>query len=500
MKKGPPSRAFFHGEMDGSQYHDPMRTLPAPVAKALPLLLAIAAGILLGLPRALPMLAPLQIVGFAAFFLLAHGCKRLRDGVKFGALAGLMAAISALILVHVHFAAALALLLSISFNYALFGGLLLWFLRRGALPSFVAGAGVITLGEWGAAHLFPIFGSAQYTTCPWSDWPGLVRHEAVIGSGGTLFLVALLGAGLAGAVLRKDRGRAMGVLMITGALGAGLGSYARFRVPTHGSGGTLRVAAVIGPAYASPLAAETAYAPLIAEAAKQGAQLVVLPEMAVRGNGTEGTVRVFGDLAKTHRISLVVGLLDHGPGRAVNCALAFGPDGALLATHIKAHHIPFMEHYTRKGDVTAPSLARAPERPPIGLLICQDDNFTDLTNTTVKAGARILAVPTLDWAGVEIAHFTNSRHRALETGTGLVRAAHGGIAAIFAPNGTVLAQRDHLTQGDGIIVADLPLAGAPTPFVRFGDWPLLVLAALAAIGGLMMGHPLKMSTPPPNTA
>src|SRR5688572_18092382 len=121
-----------------------MRTLPPALRQALPLFLALGAGALLGLPRAFPALAPLQIAGFAAFFLLAHGCVKLREAVKFGALAGLVSAITALAFVHVHFTAAAALLVSLTFNHALFGALLLLLLRHGAFGAFVAGAGLIT--------------------------------------------------------------------------------------------------------------------------------------------------------------------------------------------------------------------------------------------------------------------------------------------------------------------------------------------------------------------
>lgn len=442
-----------------------------------PLLLALLAGVLLGLPRALPELAPLQIPGFAAFFLLTRDCVRRREGVKFGALAGLVAAISALLLVRVHLAAALALLLSMSANYALFGLVLLWLGRRhpqNLWRAFAAGAGLIALGEWGFAHLFPVFGTAQYTTCPWSFWPALVRHEAILGSCATLLGTALLGAGLACLTRAAERTRALIGLGMTCALFAGLGWAGRTQWPIasyeHKS---LRVAAVVGPAEISLAEAETTYAPLIAQAAARNARVVVLPEMTVVDDGTDGTLRRFGALATAHRLTVVVGLLDTAQGGSVNKAIAIGPDGRLLATHIKAHHIPFMEQYTQKGD-GSPALADTPGAI-VGMMICQDDNFTDLANATAAGGAQVLAVPTLDWAGVETAHFTNSRHRALETGVGLVRAAHGGIAAIFAPDGSVLAQRNHRREGDGVIVADLPLA-RPSPYVSLGDWGVLLLA------------------------
>ncbi len=454
---------------------------PNQLTKALPLFLGIGTGILLGLPRALPQLAPLQIVGFAAFFLLAHRCRRLREGVGLGALAGLIAAISALLLVRVHATAALALLLSIALNYALFGGLLLWLLRRGALAAFVAGAGLITLGEWSIATFVPLFGSAQYTTCPWSDWPMLARHEAVLGSGGTLWLVALLGASLAGLGLRPHRKQAGLLSLLTCALGLGLNGVGRASVTPAGSA---RVAAVVGPAFmASPSEVEAGYADSIESAIKQGASVMVLPELALISDNPSNDLLYFSALAKRHHLTFVIGTWT----RNINQAVIIDSKGRLLATHTKTHWVPFMEHYAKQGD-GSPTVAQLPNGPRLGLMICQDDNFTDLANATARAGAQMFTVPTLDWSGVELAHFTNARHRALETGVGLVRAAHGGIAAIFAPDGTVLAKRNHLTQGNGVIVADLPLAGAPTPFVKWGNGPLLVLAGFSVVGGWVMGR------------
>jgi predicted amidohydrolase len=225
---------------------------------------------------------------------------------------------------------------------------------------------------------------------------------------------------------------------------------------------------------------------LVEQAAKQGAQLVVLPEMAVVDRDTADTAKVFGAMAKEHHITLVVGLLVDAPGRLVNCALAFGPDGALLATHTKTHAIPFMEHYTELGRADAPTVARGNDLAA-GILICQDDNFTDSANACAKAGAQVLAVPTLDWPGVETAHFTNSRHRALETGLPLVRAAHGGISAIFDADGTLLARRDHAKEGDGIIVANPHRGGlSVTPYADrpYPDLPVLILASLTVGLGL----------------
>jgi apolipoprotein N-acyltransferase len=117
----------------------------------------------------------------------------------------------------------------------------------------------------------------------------------------------------------------------------------------------------------------------------------------------------------------------------------------------------------------------------VGEMICQDDNFTDLARGYGRTGVALVAVPTNDWREVKDYHAENSPMRALENGYGVVRAASGGVSEIVSPSGEVLARRDHLLEGSGVVVADLPVARAGTPYSAAGDWFVAVCLALCGL-------------------
>jgi apolipoprotein N-acyltransferase len=80
------------------------------------------------------------------------------------------------------------------------------------------------------------------------------------------------------------------------------------------------------------------------------------------------------------------------------------------------------------------------------------------------------------WFGNSLAphqHLEMARLRALETGRFLVRATNTGISAIIGPDGN-LRQRSAQFQAQILRGAVTPRTGS-TPFVRWGQWPALLL-------------------------
>jgi apolipoprotein N-acyltransferase len=119
-----------------------------------------------------------------------------------------------------------------------------------------------------------------------------------------------------------------------------------------------------------------------------------------------------------------------------------------------------------------------------GTMICQDDNFTDLARGYGRAGVDLLIVPTNDWREVAPYHLDSNRFRAIETGAAILRAASNGVSALVSPRGELLASHDHNSGGAGVVVAELPVGRARTPYAFAGDWPMLVLA-LALLAPLL---------------
>ena len=98
---------------------------------------------------------------------------------------------------------------------------------------------------------------------------------------------------------------------------------------------------------------------------------------------------------------------------------------------------------------------------------------------------QLLVVPTNDWRQVKDYHLENSLFRAVENGDGVVRAASNGVSAIVSPRGEVLAARDHLRDGPGVIVADVPLRRGGTLYSFAGDG-FVAVAALGLAAGLAL--------------
>jgi apolipoprotein N-acyltransferase len=76
-------------------------------------------------------------------------------------------------------------------------------------------------------------------------------------------------------------------------------------------------------------------------------------------------------------------------------------------------------------------------------------------------------------------HLEIARVRAKETGRALLRATNTGISAIIGHDGSMQAQSPQFEQAvlRGTVV---PRQGA-TPYVRFGDWPVLVIAVFSLL-------------------
>jgi nitrilase len=231
---------------------------------------------------------------------------------------------------------------------------------------------------------------------------------------------------------------------------------------------------------------------LTAQAAADGAQLVVLPEcfsFLGRGEGEKlGHAENFDDpqgapgpvlatlreLAARHGVWIVGGgTPERVPGdarRSYNTALVVDPRGELAARYRKIHlfdvDIPGGA-VLRESDSTA----RGSEPvvvdvagTPVGVSICYDVRFPELYRRLVKdMGAEVLLVPAAFTAHTGGAHWhLLLRARAIEDQAWVVAAAqwgrHGekresyGHTLIADPWGTVVGER---AEGDGVVVATL---------------------------------------------
>jgi deaminated glutathione amidase len=222
---------------------------------------------------------------------------------------------------------------------------------------------------------------------------------------------------------------------------------------------------------------------LIAAAAARGAELVGLPEnfAFVRSEGQPAPepqpldgpwVRRFADLARRHRLTLLLGSLPErieGETRVYNTSVLIGPGGETLASYRKVHlfdiDVPGLEHLkeskaVKRGESVVVADTQVGR---LGLSICYDVRFPELYRRLVREGARVLAVPSaftdrtgkdhwevlLRARAIENLAYVFAPAQAGHHGKG--RTSHGH-AMIVDPWGAILAQ---VPEGEGLAVAEL---------------------------------------------
>ncbi len=228
-------------------------------------------------------------------------------------------------------------------------------------------------------------------------------------------------------------------------------------------------------------------AELTAQAAAQGARLVVLPEcFALLGRAEGDKLAVAEDLGRgpivgrlrevaTQHGTWIVGggMPERVPGdarRTYNTAIVIDPRGELVASYRKIHlfdvDIPGGA-VLRESDATAAGKERVVvevEGAKIGLSICYDLRFPELYRELVlDRGAEVLLVPSAFTAHTGAAHWhVLLRARAIENQAWVVAAAQWGRhndkresyghTSIVDPWGAIAGER---ADADGVVVATL---------------------------------------------
>ena len=130
---------------------------------------------------------------------------------------------------------------------------------------------------------------------------------------------------------------------------------------------------------------------------------------------------------------------------------------------------------------------------PLGVLICFESAFPDMSRVDTDRGAQLIVYQTSDstfqrsWAPAQ--HASLSAVRAAETGRPVVQAALTGDTVAFDARGRLLALMPARQRGVIVVRLGLPPATARTPYDQLGDyvpWTATAIAALAAITGFLM--------------
>jgi len=189
------------------------------------------------------------------------------------------------------------------------------------------------------------------------------------------------------------------------------------------------------------------------------ADLVVLPEMWFTGYAyrrlgelakrTPQSLESVGALAKKYGYFVIGSWAERGDdGHLYNTACIVGPDGRVCGRYRKVHLFgPMKEdrHFVRGRTVAVADLKIG----RIGVALCYDLRFPELSRKMALAGAELLVFPS-QWPEVRLGHFhTLLAARAIENQVftaGINRAGRsasiqfGGGSTVIGPRGDVLAQ------------------------------------------------------------
>jgi predicted amidohydrolase len=191
-----------------------------------------------------------------------------------------------------------------------------------------------------------------------------------------------------------------------------------------------------------------AFVPMIEEAAKQKADLVVLPETLTLGGGAKyvevsepipgPSTEFFGALAKKHQTYLVPGLVERDGALIYNVAVLIGPDGKIAGKYRKiclprgeieggitpGHEYPVFD--TRFGKV--------------GMMVCYDGFFPEVARELSNRGAEVIAWPVMGCNPMLGAARACENHVYVVSSTHTDISKNWMVSAVFGHDGKTLAQ------------------------------------------------------------
>jgi apolipoprotein N-acyltransferase len=411
--------------------------------------------------------------------------------------------------------------------FGLFGWLA-WFVHRGTAGDarLIALASAWVLVEWlrglgGLAMPWGLAGYTQYRSL------AIIQIAELCGVYGVSFLIALASASLSTLIKRPDAlhpgvqrrsairiGKTaadVGVLVLPCLFYAGALTYGLLTMGLPWQGRPA-VAAVVQPNFeltGTPLPEREALGRLVAaakELAEKAPSLTVWPESAAPADAVNNrevnmAFSSFAKLTGGHHL-VGTGYVDE-MGNERNSAALFDPNLGLVSRYDKERLVPFGEWIPARPLFTpVKSIFKIPDEDLVagrdqkpleagdihaGVLICYESIFPGTSRNRVRQGADLLISITNDsWAGRSASleqHYAMTLFRAIETRRYICVAGLTGISALISPSGAAGMAPPYRP---ALITNLVYLRNGQTPFVRWGDW-LVVLCGIVALIGVRRG-------------
>lgn len=223
---------------------------------------------------------------------------------------------------------------------------------------------------------------------------------------------------------------------------------------------------------------------LVAFAARDGAELVALPEyfclmgrndrdkLAIAEAPGQGPIQaMLSAAAREHGLWLIGGTLpirSGDPDRVLNANCVYGPDGELAVRYDKIHLFHYdngRERYDEGAAILAGTVPRVVQAGAlrVGLSVCYDLRFPELYRAMMRPACDLISVPAAFTYTTGAAHWEMLlRARAVENQCYLIAAAQGGThengrrtyghSMVVDPWGAVLAVQP---EGEGVVMAEV---------------------------------------------
>jgi apolipoprotein N-acyltransferase len=399
--------------------------------------------------------------------------------------------------------------------------------QRAPLRALAAAPGVWVALEYARSQEWLV--AIPWTALGYSlgDHAALAQGAAWAGVYGLSFWVVATNAFVAAAPRLGVAARAACVVLLAAPLAPGAALLAAPRAPVH----TVRVAAVqphwSDAERADPERFGANLAVLVAlsrsaldgsdassrSAVQTPADLIAWPESVYRRVQTDASDAFLRALAHDLGAPLLTGA-PRAPGAGHgwrNVAVLEPGDGGARGVAEKAHPVTVFERAPEgpiaralaKAGFWSGSIERGGRGAPLplrrargsavacGVLVCFDASFPEVARELRRSGADVLvAIANEAETGVWSAHLhaRATRMRAIENGIAIVRVANTGPSLWIDARGRVVASLAAGSRASGVHAVEV--AGAPPPWVAFGDVPV-VLAALATAAAASLIAPRR---------